>query len=496
MRGWTPALSLRRLWWRRSALGTAVSPSIPALARVCGPPRLAADAWPRWLMFQSISDQESWFEDMHVIATGRLASWRVDESPELGGQLELPAHASTTLPELTDAVQSAVGRHAGPGTETFIYYSGGTDSSVLAVATARAIAEPVSLRTAALDHATFTANVRQTQHAARRLGLPHRIDTSTATDFAEHVVASTTALAQPLVDWYPLLAPLARRAAAEGHTIGLDGGGANALLGRSMALSASLVEHVAGLVRGGASLQPRDMLSIAAARGIAITGPLEVDESRWPALLLREATVFADETHPEHPLNQRDLLHPLECEEAFGTHEVQRLLEQRRVQAHARFKGRNLAERLHLRYLAGAAHYYGSQCLALAEMHGVRCRKPWFDESFVRTALGVDPATRLQRGNDFKPVMKDLLVQWDLRDLAWTHSAPWYSAAVDQLLYAWMTHGPLAALVAQMDRPSFLGVAAFERLRRYPSRMFLRCLMFDLFAKAISRHPPLSEGAQ
>lgn len=474
LHGWTPWLSLRRVWWARGEHIEVLGGSAAAAIRLVGRAKLADDAWLRWILFQSISDQESWFDDVRCVPTGQIFRWRARGEPEWDQPLTLPAASESSLEQVRASVLTAVSEQVGAPESSFVYFSGGTDSSVMSLLASRRLGRPIPGLTAALDHATFEAARRQAQIASRRLDAPHKVVSSDSVALAEAIQTLSARTLQPLVDWYPLYLALSNHARASHHATGIDGGGANALLGRALTRSARLTERVAAASRAGQEPSISLVFEVAGREGLQISGPGEVERERWPELILQAAAHLDDEEHPLHALNQGDVLHPLLARTCFGEEAVARQLARRRQHATARFRGRDLAERLHIQYLASAAHFYGSQCVAIADAVGLSCRKPCFDTRVVQAALGLHPEVRLIERSSTRPVMNHLLREAGFGDLCFTHAAPWYSDGVERVLGAWARSGPLRPLLEEMDRPPFVEPEDFEKWRRFPNRFVLR----------------------
>jgi len=107
---------------------------------------------------------------------------------------------------------------------------------------------------------------------------------------------------------------------------------------------------------------------------------------------------------------------------------------------------------------------------------------PFFDEDLIKVALTVHPDIRYIKGFKFKHLLKQLLEQKTKNPVVNMRKGP---SNVNDDLVAWMHTGSLRPLVEEIDRPSFLTKADFDRMLCKPDYFLWPLLTYDIFQKRV-----------
>jgi hypothetical protein len=122
--------------------------------------------------------------------------------------------------------------------------------------------------------------------------------------------------------------------------------------------------------------------------------------------------------------------------------------------------------------------------------HGREQIYPFMDEGIVRISFAFEPGIRYRKGQQVKPLLKQILEQHSLSSIAHKPKGP---SVFNDDLYDWMRNGSMRDMVRSIERPSFLSQSDFRKLLMVPDwdpldepNWFLwNLLTFDLFQKRV-----------
>lgn len=107
---------------------------------------------------------------------------------------------------------------------------------------------------------------------------------------------------------------------------------------------------------------------------------------------------------------------------------------------------------------------------------------PFIDEDLIKVALTIHPDIRYIKGFKYKHLLKQLLEQKTKNPVVHMRKGP---SNINDDLVAWMNTGSLRPLVDEIDRPSFLTKADFDRMLRKPDYFMWPLLTYDIFQKRV-----------
>jgi hypothetical protein len=121
-----------------------------------------------------------------------------------------------------------------------------------------------------------------------------------------------------------------------------------------------------------------------------------------------------------------------------------------------------------------------NQQLALA--FGRQVIYPYLDDLLLWANLRFDPRRRFLKSGRTKPVLKYILETKSASQAARKRKT---GGGFRRDLFNWMQGGVLRELVEDMQRPDFLPLADFEKIKRDPDWFTWNALNYDLFLKHV-----------
>lgn len=363
----------RTLFYARTADGWAASSSLRALADVPGTDTgLNLRAVRSFLTFAYLPGAETFFRGIAEALPGRVLRLHADgrttaETFWEPAEVDDPADPRHHAAGLRERLESAVTRRLPAAEPVGVLLSGGVDSSLVAALAARLHDHPVTSYSIAFD--TDTPNeLGYSGLVAAHCRIDQEVLTVTGTAIADRMAETVALLDSPVGD--PLTVPnlmLAEAAAAQGHTVILNGEGGDPVFGGPKNLPMLVFE----LFRTDPSVESRAAAYLDSYRKC-------LDD--LPTLLTAEALAALEATPPT-----TEVLLPY-----LRQGQMRSLLNQL----------------LHVNLRTKGAHHILTKVERLTAASSVEGRAPLFDRDVIDYAFRIPPQQKF-RGTSEKWILKE-----------------------------------------------------------------------------------------
>ena len=205
--------------------------------------------------------------------------------------------------------------------------------------------------------------------------------------------------------------------------------------------------------------------------------------------LIRGAEIIANQNNPDFYFNPVNSVCVYVLDEnwdiirrMFGDQTLKETLAARRNLAGVYSKSKHYLDSVYFIDYVTDLWELGVERNCLFLNYGFEQLSPFFDEDMIKAALTVHPDIRYIKGIKYKHLLKKLLGQKSKNPVVHMRKGP---SNVNDDLVAWMNTGSLRPLVEEIDRPSFLTKADYDRMLRKPDYFLWPLLTYDIFKKRV-----------
>jgi asparagine synthetase B (glutamine-hydrolysing) len=203
--------------------------------------------------------------------------------------------------------------------------------------------------------------------------------------------------------------------------------------------------------------------------------------------LLKGAEIIASGDNPDAIVSRSNSILTYEVDwnivrRSFGDQAVREALTYRRNFAAENSHSSHYLDKVHLLELVTFTYDLAVRNSQLALGHRMLQVFPFHDEDLIKLALTFHPDMRYIKGFRYKHLLRRMLEQRINAPVA--HKSKGVST-VNEDMVSWMKSGPLKPLVENIQRPSFLDKADFERMIKTSNYFLLALLTYDIFTKRV-----------
>ena len=463
------------------------SNNLGALARLTGQREINPKALPLHFILREVPGKLTYFKDIFHLLPGE-ALHQQGSNPEVDLRLSLRALAGEdygrlpvrpeTIEEFYELLKMTIGRYlrAFGGSGWTNTLSGGVDSSVLQVAINSLLPSGFQpeTHTGALQADSFMHEIDYARAASQLFNTRHTFVSVSSREYPDLLIATIKLLGQPSyseITAYKtaLYAYLANQSETIKYLF--SGQGADALNGHDEAKVIYYIQKIKGIPR----FIPRLL-----ERGLAPFHLLRIDKA---AKALRMYMAQDNPDSPDNFMNYTDNFTNWQVLPAcFSPQEIHVALDYRTRLEVEYLDSDNLSERIHMVALLEGASDAACFNQQLALAFGRQVIYPYLDDLLLWGNLRFDPRQRFFKGGRTKPVLKYILETKSASQAVNKRKA---GGGFRRDLFNWMQGGVLRELVEDMQRPDFLPLADFEKIKRDPDWFTWNALNYDLFLKHV-----------
>ncbi len=466
------------------------SDNLKALIALLPTPQLDPKVLPMHFLYRFVGGHKTYVENVHRLPAGSTLTWHagrleLEYAKDIRDSLrqdrfsQMSDEAATFLFQRYAEVVGHYLREAAPSGKGFgSLLSGGVDSSLMQLLIDEHLAPGVERRSFsyAVDTPAFLPEVEYAVQVTQRLGTRHTFVPIAPEEYPALLIDAIRILGQPVApESVPCVLPVARYLSQQGEDIAylFCGAAADALHGVS---KAEILWHL-----------QRWVALPAAGLGLKLFEPLMRAVDPHKAFLMRTAVSFLpyvnDVTSPRFPCNEYGVYTDFELvRRSFDADAIRSAFACRQEEEARYLNSPSLIEKVQTLSLLSIVHPIASLWHQLFLAYGIALIHPYLDEKIVKTTYAFDPGIRFYHKGRIKPILKRLLEQRSLAEIA---SLPKRGSGFHLDLMQWMREGVLQDMVHAIERPPFLDKADFERKLEEPDWFTWSMLTLDLFHKNV-----------
>lgn len=475
-------VSTSQLFYWRSKDTILFSDALRHLVPLLEKPEMEPRALLLHLMFRSVSGELTHFKDVRKLLCGHEISveageWHFQQVERLDDfRPEHPVSAVTTkaVSEFERQTEHLIAAYVEQANWTdkalCICLSGGVDSMLLGnlVQSVSPIDGKLQSTSAVMHVPSFDPEIEYSQYGSLLLGTEHQYVDVYPDDFPDLLVQSVYTLARPIAhEIEPCY-----MAMAQYHAQGDMG----------YIFSGSAGDSLLGLHESKRLLQIEKLFRIPKVRmSLRFFG--NVLEPIWhdKAYGMREAADILDILqNPESSGFNTDHTNMEMVKKCFDIQEINREFQYGHDLKSHFTDTSSIVEGMHLRATISETHDEEIDFVQMFQSCGVYACTPYLDSDFVRFTMAFDPSVRFYTDGRTKWLPKMLVEQ---RIGYQVDQRPKTIGGFSPELFQWMKDGVLRDLVDNMERPGYVSVTDFDRLREQPDWFTWNILNLDLFKK-------------
>ena len=449
-------------------------------------------------LFRYALGTHTYFQDIQRLLSGQLFRWRagnieIKQIRDLRAEPDAPAfdrvdsHSIQALYEEMKNVMGAYIRDIESAGRSFgSMLSGGVDSTLLQLLINDHVAVPAQRKTFsyAVRVPEFEFEIEYAREASRALQTDHTFVDVGPEDYPGLLVRTIETLGYPIpAESQPCKLAIAEYLSASGSDLHFFfvGTGGDTLHGTTLARKMAVLEVARKIPLSNLALR-----SVAAVAGSV--APRKAHGLRQIASMLPE---LADPYSYKVPANTTAVYTDIDtARRSFGDQALKKAFEYRHAMEAQFLDSSHHIEKVHALELVTDAYETGVLVNHLYLAHQREQIYPYLDEETIRISYAFDPGIRYLKGRQVKPLLKQILEQKSLVDIARRPKGP---SVFNNALYAWMRQGPLRDMVQAIERPAFLSQSDFNKLLQVPAwnpldepNWFLwNLLTFDIFQERV-----------
>lgn len=451
-------------------------------------------------LFRYALGTHTYYRDIHRLLSGHLFRWRAgdieivqlrDLRPEPDAPMFDRADSrsiSILYEEMSRVVGAYIKDIEATGRSFGNMLSGGVDSTLVQLLINGHVPLPAQRKTFsyALRVPRFEFEVEYAAQASQALQTDHTFVDIRPEDYPGLLIRNIDTLGYPIpAESQPCKLAIAEHLSASGSDLRFFfvGTGGDTLHGTSLVRKMAILD-VAGHVP----------LSGLALRGAAaVAGPISAKKAHGFGQIAAMLSEIDDPYSYKVPANITAVYTDLDmARRSFGDEALKRALAYRHEMEEKFLDSSHHIEKVHTLELVTDAYETGVLVNHLYLGHSREQIYPFLDEEIIRISYAFKPGVRYRRGQQVKPLLKDILEQHGLGSIAHKPKGP---SVFNDDLYDWMRAGPMRDMVQSIERPGFLSRSDFEKLLAVPDwnplddpNWFLwNLLTFDIFQKRVIR---------
>lgn len=483
-------ISLPQLYYWAPANGEFIAAdNLGCLAAVLDRLTLDETLIPFHFLFRHTPGPQTYFKDVRRLFPGQMLAWKEGavtvttvQDLRFTGNGPIFERVDTDSVnalhrELDEVIAAYINDIRSSGHSLANLLSGGVDSSLLQLILNEQLAPEPARSFSFYPERTpsFEFEVEYARQASALLKTSHTFATFTPEEYPEFIIKAVEILGQPVLsDVEPGKLALACFLAKNAPDIRFFfvAQGADTLFGLGVS------QRLKGL----------EIFRKTPGGRLALTalGTLLKPFSRRGQTLLKGAAILSGNPHLFFaPVNTIAVYSNLEiARRAFGDKALKQAFEYRRSWEEQYLNTSNYTEKVHIVDLLSDTYEIQVQSSQLFQANNKEQIYPFMDEDIIRFSLAFKPEVRYIKGFRTKPLLKDILEQNGLSQIARRRKG---GSVFTNDLYAWMKSGPLHELIREIDLPGFISKTDFEALIQKPDRFLWSLLTYDIFQKKILR---------
>lgn len=461
------------------------------------------DAMVQHFLFRYALGTHTYFQDIHRLLPGQLFTWQADDAdgsnPTVKQIRDLRAEPGDhtfaradeqSLQALYREMRDVIGAYikdiekAGHGFGNML--SGGVDSTLVQLLIGDHVSAPEEQKTFsyAMRVPEFEFEVQYAKEASQALGTDHTVVDVWPDDYLDLLTKTIETLTYPIpAESQPCKLAIAEYLSASGSDLRFFfvGTGGDTLHGTTLVKKMMFLD-VARRV-------PLSHLALKSAAALARpVAPKKAHGLRQIAGMLPE---LDDPYSYKIPANIVAVYTDIDmARRSFGDEALKRALAYRHRMEAQLLDSSHHIEKVHAMELVTDAYETAVLVNHLYLAHQREQIYPFLDEAFIRISYAFPPRIRYLKGQQVKPLLKQILEQRGLGRLAHKPKGP---SVFNFALHEWMRDGLMRDRVQAIERPAFLSKSDFEKLLEVPTwdpldepNWFLwNLLTFDLFQKRV-----------
>ncbi len=456
------------------------------------------EAMVQHFLFRYALGTHTYFEDIHRLLSGQRLHWRgskialkqvrsLRREPDAPTFERVDAHGLGMLYESMDTVVGAYIKDIKAAGGWFgNMLSGGVDSSLLQVLINGHVPTPERRKTLSygMQAPGFEFEIEYAQEAGQMLQTDHTVVEMTPQDYPELLVRTIETLGYPIpAESQPCKLAIAEYLSTSDSDLRFFfvGTGGDTLHGTTLARKMALLESVRGLPLAA------PVMRLAA----AVLRPFARKKAHGLRQVAGMLSGLDDPYSYKIPINTVAMYTDIDmAHRSFGAEALKQAFRYRHEMEEQFLDSDDHIEKVHALELVTDAYETSVLVNQLYLTHGREQIYPFLDEGFIRISYAFAPGIRYLKGRQVKPLLKAILEQRGLDQIAHKPKGP---SVFSEDLHDWMRSGVMRDMVEAIERPGFLSQADFKKLLTVPHwdpldepNWFLwNLLTFDIFKKRV-----------